>query len=37
MQPVAGLFTDWIGVRFGYFIFALLWGTACVLHTFAGS
>jgi ACS family hexuronate transporter-like MFS transporter len=37
MQPVAGLFTDWIGVRFGYFIFALLWGTACVLHAFAGS
>ncbi len=37
MQPVAGFFTDWIGLRFGYFIFALLWGTACALHAFAGS
>lgn len=37
MQPIAGFFTDWIGLRFGYFLFALLWGTACVLHAFAGS
>lgn len=37
MQPIAGFFTDWIGLRLGYFIFALLWGTASLLHAFAGS
>jgi ACS family hexuronate transporter-like MFS transporter len=37
MQPVAGLVTDLIGLRFGYAIFALLWGVAGILHAFAGS
>jgi ACS family hexuronate transporter-like MFS transporter len=37
IQPVAGFFIDLIGLRFGYFLFALLWGTAAVLHAFATS
>src|SRR3954468_11605282 len=37
MQPIAGFITDFIGLRLGYFIFALTWGTACALHAFAGS
>ena len=37
MQPVAGYLIDFIGLRSGYFLFALLWGTAAVLHAFAGS
>lgn len=37
MQPIAGFLTDWIGLRFGYFLFALLWGMAALLHAFAGS
>jgi ACS family hexuronate transporter-like MFS transporter len=37
MQPIAGFFIDLIGLRFGYFLFALLWGTAAVLHAFATS
>lgn len=37
MQPIAGFFTDWIGLRLGYFIFALLWGAAAALHALAGS
>ena len=32
MQPVAGYLTDLIGLRFGYFMFALLWGAACAFH-----
>lgn len=36
MQPVAGYITDFIGVRFGYCLFALLWGTAAALHACAG-
>ena len=37
MQPVAGYLTDLIGLRFGYFFFAILWGIAGVLHALAGS
>jgi ACS family hexuronate transporter-like MFS transporter len=37
MQPVAGYITDLIGLKFGYFLFALVWGSACALHAFAGS
>ena len=37
MQPIAGFFIDLIGLRFGYFLFALLWGLAAVLHAFATS
>jgi ACS family hexuronate transporter-like MFS transporter len=37
MQPIAGFITDFIGLRLGYFIFALTWGSACALHAFAGS
>src|SRR5215217_603079 len=37
MQPIAGFITDFIGLRLGYFLFALTWGTACALHAFAGS
>jgi ACS family hexuronate transporter-like MFS transporter len=37
MQPVAGLVTDLIGLRFGYAIFAMFWGLAGLLHAFAGS
>ncbi|HEY0525855.1 MAG TPA: MFS transporter [Stellaceae bacterium] len=36
MQPIAGFVTDLIGLRFGYFLFALLWGSAAALHAFAG-
>lgn len=36
MQPVAGYITDLIGLKFGYFMFAFLWGTAAALHAFAG-
>lgn len=36
MQPVAGYITDLIGLRLGYFMFVLLWGTAAALHAFAG-
>ena len=36
MQPIAGYLTDLIGLKFGYFIFALVWGTAAALHAFAG-
>src|SRR4051812_18491232 len=36
-QPIAGFFIDFIGLRFGYFLFALLWGAAALLHAFAGS
>lgn len=35
-QPFAGLFTDRVGIRVGYALCALLWGTACALHAFAG-
>jgi MFS transporter, ACS family, hexuronate transporter len=35
-QPVAGFFTDLISFGFGYFLFALLWAMAAVLHAFAG-
>ncbi len=37
MQPIAGYITDFIGLRTGYFLFALLWGTACALHAIAGN
>jgi MFS transporter, ACS family, hexuronate transporter len=37
MQPIAGYITDFIGLRLGYFLFALIWGTAAALHAFAGS
>ncbi|MBK1840864.1 MFS transporter [Azospirillum sp. YIM B02556] len=36
MQPVCGYLTDVIGLKFGYALFALLWGTAAALHAFAG-
>jgi len=37
MQPAAGYIIDLIGLRIGYFIFAVLWGLSAVLHAFAGS
>ena len=37
MQPIEGYITDLIGLRTGYFLFAMLWGTACALHALAGS
>ena len=37
MQPIAGYATDFIGLRLGYFVFALIWGTAAALHASAGS
>src|SRR4051812_43729083 len=37
MQPIAGYVTDFIGLRFGYFMFALIWGSACAMHALAGS
>src|SRR3982751_4333246 len=37
MQPIAGFITDFIGLRLGYFLFALTWGSACALHALAGS
>ena len=37
MQPIAGFIIDFIGLRLGYFIFALTWGSACALHVLAGS
>src|SRR3954471_17268212 len=37
MQPIAGFITDLIGLRLGYILFALTWGTACALHALAGS
>ncbi len=36
MQPVAGYIIDYIGLRFGFFLFAVAWGTACALHALAG-
>ena len=36
MQPIAGYITDLIGLKFGYFMFAFVWGTAAALHAFAG-
>ncbi|ACA15171.1 major facilitator superfamily MFS_1 [Methylobacterium sp. 4-46] len=35
MQPLAGYLTDLIGLRTGYVVFALIWGTACALHGLA--
>lgn len=37
MQPLAGYIIDLIGLRFGFFLFAAIWGTACALHALAGS
>src|SRR3954447_9068182 len=37
MQPVAGFVTDFIGLKLGYALAALLWGTAAALHAFSGS
>jgi ACS family hexuronate transporter-like MFS transporter len=37
MQPLAGFLIDLIGLRFGYFIFAVFWGASAILHAFAGS
>jgi len=37
MQPVAGFLIDFIGLRLGFFLFALAWGAACALHALAGS
>jgi ACS family hexuronate transporter-like MFS transporter len=37
VQPVAGFVTDLIGLRFGYFLFAMVWGTAAALHAMAGN
>src|SRR3954447_16391401 len=36
MQPIAGFITDVIGLKLGYAIAALMWGTAAALHAFAG-
>lgn len=36
MQPVAGYITDLIGLKFGYFIFAMVWGLAAAMHALAG-
>ncbi|AWB19989.1 MFS transporter [Methylobacterium currus] len=37
MQPAAGFLTDLIGLRTGYCLFALVWGSACALHALAGN
>ena len=37
MQPVAGYLVDLFGLRYGYFLFILLWGIASVLPAFAGT
>jgi ACS family hexuronate transporter-like MFS transporter len=37
MQPVAGYLIDRIGLRVGYFVFIVAWGTASILPAFAGS
>ncbi len=36
-QPVAGWLIDRIGLRVGFFCYALAWGIASSLHAFAGS
>lgn len=36
MQPVAGYITDLIGLKFGYFMFAMVWGLAAAMHSLAG-
>jgi ACS family hexuronate transporter-like MFS transporter len=36
MQPVCGFVTDLIGIKIGYFLFAMVWGTAAMLHAAAG-
>jgi len=36
-QPIAGMIIDHIGVRIGFFIFALGWGLSCMFHAFATS
>lgn len=36
-QPIAGMIIDHIGVRIGFFIFALGWGISCMFHAFATS
>jgi ACS family hexuronate transporter-like MFS transporter len=34
-QPIAGMVIDYVGVRVGFFIFALAWGFSCMCHAFA--
>ncbi|CAO3432258.1 MFS transporter [Azospirillum doebereinerae] len=36
MQPVAGYITDLIGLKFGYAMFAMVWGLAAAMHALAG-
>lgn len=36
MQPVAGYIIDYIGLRRGFSLFAVAWGTACAPHALAG-
>lgn len=36
MQPIAGYVTDLIGLKFGYAMFAFVWGSAAALHAFSG-
>ncbi len=37
MQPLAGYITDLVGLKIGYSMFVLLWGSAAALHALAGS
>jgi len=36
-QPLCGWFIDFIGLRIGFFIFALIWSIACIFHAGAGN
>jgi len=37
MLPVAGRLIDWLGLRIGYSLAALLWGIASMCHSLAGN
>ncbi|QIQ20422.1 MFS transporter [Zophobihabitans entericus] len=36
-QPICGWFIDFIGLRIGFFIFAVIWSVACIFHAGAGN
>lgn len=37
MMPIAGRLIDWLGLRIGYSIAALVWGCCSMLHALAGN
>lgn len=37
MMPLAGKLIDWLGLRVGYTVAALLWGLSSIGHAFAGN